>query len=100
MTNLIDIYNEIENSINSLYDFDLSSQYKKMIDGFNSAIEDLYKYYGIRRLKIDIEQFHKNEIVKIEQGEGGCFLLGLDENDSRIVDLYEHMDLSIDELFF
>lgn len=29
MTNLIDIYNEIENSINSLYDFDLSSQYKK-----------------------------------------------------------------------
>lgn len=31
MTNLIDIYNEIENSINSLYDFDLSSQYKKMM---------------------------------------------------------------------
>ena len=52
MTNLIDIYNEIENSINSLYDFDLSSQYKKMMDGLNSAIEDLYKYYGIRRMRL------------------------------------------------
>lgn len=43
---------------------------------------------------------NSTNISEIEKGEGGCFLLGLDENDSRIVDLYEHMDLSIDELFF
>jgi len=104
MNNLWNIYYRIENLLDEFSAYDSYSPYQEMLNKLNDRIEELYKYFGIRRLKIDIGRLKSGEIVQILQDEDGVWLIPLkpDKHDIMIdlVSLCACTDISLDEMFY
>lgn len=102
--NLWNIYYKIEKLLDEFSAYDSYSPYQEMLNKLEDGIEELYKYFGIRRLKIDIGRLKSGEIVQILQDEGGVWLIPLkpDKHDITIdlVELCACTDISLDEMFY
>lgn len=101
MVNLWEIYYDIENLLSELSAFNSSSSYQETFGKLDNRITELYKYFGIRKLKMDVGELKAGEIVQIEQNEAGAWLIPLRVNNNDIVvDLYDYMDISPEDMFY
>lgn len=99
--NLWEIYYGIENLLDELSGFDSYSPYQETLGKLDNGIAELYKYFGVRKLKMDIGCLKTGEVVQIKQDEGGAWLTPLRADEHNImVDLYDYMDISPADMFY
>lgn len=100
--NLYEIYYGIENLLNELSSFDSYSTYQETLGKLDNGIAELYKYFGVRKLKMDVGCLKAGEVVQIKQDEGGIWLTPLKEDgyNTMMVDLYDYMDVPPTDMFY
>lgn len=87
--NLKDIYQEIWKYLDKLYD--AADEYGfdyDLVNNLSTQIDLLGKHFGIRKLKVDVPPFKKDEMVRIEDGVVVPYLTSLDRHDDRYLDIF------------
>lgn len=89
MSNLKELYDRVDDIYQDLYCYDYSTGYIELVKNLGRAITDIYKYFGLKRLTVDIdENFHKGDIVEMSQDEGGIWMANLEH--THFLDMYEY----------
>lgn len=98
MSNLKELYDRIDDLYQDLYCcYDRGIRYTRLVKDLGKAITDIYKYFGLKRLVIDVdENFHKGDIVEMSQDEGGVWMANLEH--THFLDMYEY-DGDVSKLF-
>lgn len=84
--NLKNIYQKIEENMTILHE---TAEDNDVINSLDKQIHLLYKYFGIHKLKVDVPPFKKDEIVQLDSDLSGDYLISLDRNDKRYVDVFQ-----------
>lgn len=98
--NLKNIYNKINNCLDKLYDYEDYSGHIDLVNEISECIDLLGGLFGVRILKIDIGPFKKGEMVWITQDEAGTWVNAIDDNDNRVMDLFDYPESNIDDWFY
>ena len=98
--NLKNIYNKVNNCLDKLYDYEDYSGHIDLVNEISECIDLLGGFFGVRMLKIDIGPFKKSEMVWITQDEAGAWVNAIDDNDNRVIDLFDYPDSNIDDWFY
>lgn len=98
--NLKKIYDKINKSLDKLYDYENYSGHIDLVNEISEYIDLLGAYFGVRILKMDIGPFKKNEKVLITQDESGAWVNAIDDNDKRVMDLFDYLESNIDDWFY
>lgn len=102
MNNIIDTFQEVYKNLDKLHEFaDTYDFDHDEINEIAKQIDYIMKYYGVRKLKMDIPPLKKDEIVQIDESEAGVFLHSLERHGLGWVDIFSvHTKLPFDEWFY
>lgn len=98
--NLKNIYNKINNCLDKLYNYEDYSGHIDLVNEMSECIDLLGAFFGVRKLKMDLGPFKKDEMICIAQDEWGAWIHALDNDDNRVIDLFEYSEPNIDDWFY
>lgn len=98
--NLKNIYNKINSCLDKLYDYEDYSGHINLVNEISECIDLLGGFFGVRMLKMDIGPFKKDELIWINQDESGVWINAIDNNDNRVIDLFDYPESNIDDWFY
>lgn len=98
--NLKNIYNKINNCLDKLYDYEDYSGHLDLVNEMSECIDLLGGFFGVRMFKMDVGPFKKDEMVWITQDEGGVWVNAIDDDDNRVIDLFDYRESNIDDWFY